>query len=50
MVQSPRTNGRSLLAFLASTHFMIHVYTMLFPVLILPIQEELGITLSLIHI
>jgi len=45
MVQSPRTNGRSLLAFLASTHFMIHVYTMLFPVLILPIQEELGITL-----
>jgi NNP family nitrate/nitrite transporter-like MFS transporter len=45
MEEATNINGNSLLAFLASTHFMIHVYTMLFPVLILPIQEELGITL-----
>jgi predicted MFS family arabinose efflux permease len=45
MEETSRTNGTSLLTFLASTHFIIHVYTMLFPVLILPIQDELGITL-----
>ena len=45
MERTTEVNGRSILAFLASTHFMIHVYTMLFPVLILPIQEELGVTL-----
>jgi len=33
------------LAFLASTHFMIHVYTQLLPVLLIPLQEELGISL-----
>jgi FSR family fosmidomycin resistance protein-like MFS transporter len=33
------------LAYLASTHFIIHVYTMLLPVLLLPLQEELGVSL-----
>ncbi|HEX9913423.1 MAG TPA: MFS transporter [Candidatus Bathyarchaeia archaeon] len=37
--------GASYLFFLASTHFVIHVYTMLLPVLLLPLQEELGVSL-----
>lgn len=37
--------GSSYLFFLASTHFVIHVYTMLLPVLLLPLQEELGVSL-----
>lgn len=36
---------RGYLVFLVGTHFMIHVYTMLLPVLLLPLQEELGISL-----
>jgi len=37
--------GAHYLFFLASTHFVIHVYTMLLPVLLLPLQEELGVSL-----
>lgn len=33
------------LGYLASSHFIIHVYTMLLPVLLLPFQDELGISL-----
>ena len=33
------------LSFLTSTHFIIHVYTMLLPVLLLPLQDELGVGL-----
>jgi len=39
------SKGGIYLAFLASTHFIIHVYTMLLPVLLLPLQEELGVSL-----
>jgi len=34
------SHGTVYLAFLASTHFAIHVYTMLLPVLLLPLQDE----------
>ncbi|MBC8462910.1 MFS transporter [Candidatus Bathyarchaeota archaeon] len=37
--------GRTYLAYLASSHFVIHVYTFLLPVLLLPFQDELGISL-----
>lgn len=37
--------GTPYLFFLASTHFVIHVFTMLLPVLLLPFQEELGVSL-----
>jgi FSR family fosmidomycin resistance protein-like MFS transporter len=37
--------GAPYLFFLASTHFVIHVFTMLLPVLLLPFQEELGVSL-----
>ncbi len=33
------------LGYLASSHFVIHVFTMLLPVLLLPFQDELGISL-----
>ncbi|MBM3292010.1 MFS transporter [Candidatus Bathyarchaeota archaeon] len=33
------------LGYLASTHFTIHVFTMLLPVLLLPFRDELGISL-----
>jgi FSR family fosmidomycin resistance protein-like MFS transporter len=39
------TKGNGYLAFLVSTHFAIHVYTMLLPVLLLPLQDELGVSL-----
>lgn len=39
------SKGTTYLAFLASTHFAIHVYTMLLPVLLLPLQDELGVSL-----
>lgn len=39
------SKGNGYLAFLASTHFAIHVYTMLLPVLLLPLQDELGVSL-----
>jgi len=39
------SKGNGYLAFLASTHFVIHVYTMLLPVLLLPLQDELGVSL-----
>ena len=45
MTDGTNSQGGGLLAFLASTHFMIHVYTQLLPVLLLPLQEELGISL-----
>ena len=38
-------NDKQYLGYLASSHFIIHVYTMLLPVLLLPFQEELGISL-----
>jgi FSR family fosmidomycin resistance protein-like MFS transporter len=38
-------NNTRYLGFLASSHFIIHVYTMLLPVLLLPFQDELGINL-----
>jgi len=45
-MEDPRKpNGFSLLAYLASTHFIIHVYTQLLPVLLLPLREELGVSL-----
>jgi FSR family fosmidomycin resistance protein-like MFS transporter len=37
--------GNSYLGFLASTHFAIHVFTMVLPVLLLPLQDELGVSL-----
>jgi len=39
------SKGNVYLGFLASTHFAIHVYTMLLPVLLLPLQDELGVSL-----
>jgi len=45
MTDGTNSQGGGLLAFLASTHFMIHVYTQLLPVLLLPLREELGISL-----
>jgi len=39
------SKGNGYLVFLASTHFAIHVYTMLLPVLLLPLQDELGVSL-----
>ena len=38
-------NDKLYLGYLASSHFIIHVFTMLLPVLLLPFQEELGISL-----
>jgi FSR family fosmidomycin resistance protein-like MFS transporter len=43
-MEEPRKGGLYLF-FLSSTHFVIHVYTMLLPVLLLPLQEELGVSL-----
>ena len=40
-----KEKGRTYLAYLASSHFVIHVYTFLLPVLLLPFQDELGISL-----
>ncbi len=37
--------GRLYLGYLLSSHFVIHVFTFLLPVLLLPFQEELGISL-----
>ncbi len=37
--------GKLYLGYLASSHFVIHVYTFLLPALLLPFQEELGISL-----
>ena len=45
MEEPHKPNGASLLAYLASTHFIIHVYTQLLPVLLLPLREELGVSL-----
>ena len=45
MVEVRDSKGNGYLAFLASTHFAIHVYTMLLPVLLLPLQDELGVSL-----
>jgi FSR family fosmidomycin resistance protein-like MFS transporter len=45
MEEPRKPNGVSLLAYLASTHFIIHVYTQLLPVLLLPLREELGVSL-----
>jgi FSR family fosmidomycin resistance protein-like MFS transporter len=45
-MEEPRSKDSvSLLAYLASTHFIIHVYTQLLPVLLLPLMEELGVSL-----
>jgi FSR family fosmidomycin resistance protein-like MFS transporter len=38
-------NDKVYLGYLASSHFIIHVYTMLLPVLLLPFRDELGINL-----
>ena len=38
-------NDKLYLGYLASSHFIIHVYTMLLPVLLLPFRDELGINL-----
>jgi MFS family permease len=38
-------NDFKYLGYLASTHFTIHVFTMLLPVLLLPFKDELGISL-----
>ena len=40
-----KRDDRLYLSYLASSHFIIHVYTMLLPVLLLPFQDELGISL-----
>ena len=45
MSEVRESKGNGYLAFLASTHFAIHVYTMLLPVLLLPLQDELGVSL-----
>jgi FSR family fosmidomycin resistance protein-like MFS transporter len=45
MSEARESKGRVYLGFLASTHFAIHVYTMLLPVLLLPLQDELGVSL-----
>lgn len=45
MEEPHKPNGASLLAYLVSTHFVIHVYTQLLPVLLLPLREELGVSL-----
>jgi MFS family permease len=45
MVEPQRSNSNTLLAFLASTHFITHVYTQLLPVLLLPLRDELGVSL-----
>lgn len=42
---SVERNDKFYLGYLASSHFIIHVYTMLLPVLLLPFQDELGISL-----
>lgn len=42
---SNERNDTLYLGYLASSHFIIHVYTMLLPVLLLPFQDELGISL-----
>ncbi len=34
------SKGNAYLTFLASTHFATHVYTMLLPALLLPLQDE----------
>ncbi len=39
------SNDKLYLGYLASSHFIIHVFTMLLPVLLMPFQEELGISL-----
>jgi FSR family fosmidomycin resistance protein-like MFS transporter len=45
MVESRSNKGYFLLGFLASTHFTIHVFTQLLPVLLLPLRDELGVSL-----
>lgn len=45
MEELQKSNSASLLVYLASTHFIIHVYTQLLPVLLLPLREELGVSL-----
>ena len=45
MVESRSKKGYFLLGFLASTHFTIHVFTQLLPVLLLPLRDELGVSL-----
>jgi len=45
MGEVQESKGNGYLAFLVSTHFAIHVYTMLLPVLLLPLQDELGVSL-----
>lgn len=45
MIEVRESKGNGYLAFLASTHFAIHVYSMLLPVLLLPLQDELGVSL-----
>jgi FSR family fosmidomycin resistance protein-like MFS transporter len=45
MVESRSNKGYFLLGVLASTHFTIHVFTQLLPVLLLPLRDELGVSL-----
>jgi FSR family fosmidomycin resistance protein-like MFS transporter len=45
VVDTRGSSNNVYLAYLASTHFIIHVYTMLLPVLLLPLQDELGVSL-----
>ena len=45
MVESRSNKGYFLLGFLASTHFSIHVFTQILPVLLLPLRDELGVSL-----
>lgn len=45
MVESRSNKSYFLLGFLASTHFTIHVFTQLLPVLLLPLRDELGVSL-----
>lgn len=44
-MNAPKINYLNVMAFLASTHFMIHVYTQLVPAILPTVKSDLGITL-----
>jgi len=45
VMNAPKINYLHVMGFLASTHFMIHVYTQLVPAILPTVKLELGITL-----
>ncbi|MCW3992545.1 MAG: MFS transporter [Candidatus Bathyarchaeota archaeon] len=45
IVESKRSGFATMLLFLASTHFILHVYTMLLPALLPTLRSELGVSL-----